>query len=142
MWISSDGSVATFRAPGYLQVIASGQTQVYAQSLANQYIVSEAQAFVVAPAQAPERLANIGGRVAQANNGVSIQGALVQLEPSRGVSQTYLTDQYGQYQFWSYAVPMTLRASKPGYSSAEATVTPLTTCYCGGAFIMLSPLPQ
>ena len=141
-WISSDASVATFRVPGSLKVIASGQIQVYAQSLANQYIVSETQAFVVAPGQAPERLANIGVGVQDANTKRFIQGATVELEPSRGQSQTCQTNQNGQCQFWSYAVQTTLRASSSGYSPAEVSVTPLTTCYCSGTLLGLSPLPQ
>ena len=141
-WLSSDDAIATFRAPGYLQVMAAGEVHIHARLLANPYkLDSNEQAFVVAPTDTPERLARVGVGVQDATRQVFLADARVELHSPRGAVQACQTNQYGHCDFWSPAVPFTLVASKPGYAPSEASVTPSLDCYCSGTLIRLSPAP-
>ncbi len=141
VWVSSNEAVASFVSAGRLHAGSRGEVQIHAAWLANPYVQSVAQDYLMDPGQAPERLAYVSGVVQNAVTKQNLSNATVELLPERGSPQTVQTSAFGEYQFWSFVGNITLRASKPGYATLEMAIVPLTTCYCGGALLGLSPLP-
>jgi hypothetical protein len=126
-WISTDTSVAAFNVPGHLQARASGGTVIYAEF--DMFYSPQAFGYQINPAGTPQQVGVVDVSVWQTTTGGFLPLAIVEFSPQTGGPQTCqqgVGAPYTPCRFWSDLSPAVVRASKPGYTTVQQTVTPTT----------------
>ena len=127
-WVSTDSSAAAFNAPGYVQVRSKGATAIYAE-FETLYSL-QVFGYRVEPGRAPEQIGSVTVGVWTTSTGGFLPSATVEFIPQQGVAQICqqgVGSPFTPCRFWSDFTPVLVRASKPGYTTAQETLTPKTT---------------
>jgi hypothetical protein len=134
-WTSSDITVATFTAAGFLKVLAPGQTHITAtwHSLSEDPI-----AFEVAPGVTAERLTSLVVIAQSASDmNARIAGVAIDVVPDRGAAQSCVTNSLGSCgALWVPSTTIVVRGSKSGYETAQTTVAPSPSFYASALLQM------
>ena len=142
-WVSTDSSAAAFTSPGYLQVRSRGATAIHAE-FETLYSL-QVFGFLVEPGRVPEQIGSVTVSVWTTTTGGFLPSATVEFIPQQGLTQICqqgVGSPFTPCRFWSDFTPVLVRASKPGYTTAQETVIPRTTnlSYPTGTVLRLSPL--
>jgi hypothetical protein len=123
-WISSDTSVASVSADGYVTVVARGEVDITVTA-ASSYLAPKTWSAVVDPQQPPQQLYWLSGIVRE-NDGsdTRIPGVSVEILDSYNVGRASIpSNSFGYYRIDRVLinVTFTVRASKPGYIPSTTT---------------------
>lgn len=141
-WISTDSSVAAFTLPGHLQARAPGGTAIYVEL--EPLYSNRAYGYVINPAGTPQQVGIVDVSVWQTTTGGFLPLATVEFSPQTGGPQTCqqgVGSPYTPCRFWSDLSVAMVRASKPGYTTAQQSVAPKTTnlSFPNGIVLRLMP---
>jgi hypothetical protein len=121
-WISSNPGVARFTSPGFLRVFSAGQVEISSRVGPDGAVGDHA--YVVGLGAVPERLSRLFVRVRDAATSGRLLNVRVEIQPTRGPSQSCETGVAEPCSFLIFVGPTRVSASLQGYESAEMTAPP------------------
>jgi hypothetical protein len=123
-WNSSNPSVASFAAPGFLKVLGPGVVVV---STLEGLLRGDSLAFSVAPGGTPERMLNLEVSVVDASVATNmwLLGAAIDITPDRGTTQSCISSgPIGSCNFWVLSGTIRVHVSAAGYEPGDASASP------------------
>ena len=121
-WISSNPSVARFTSPGFLRVFSAGQIEI--SSRVGRDVAEGDYAYAVAPGAVPERLSRLFVRVRDAASNGRLLNVRVEVQPTRGPSQSCETSVAEICSFLIFVGPARISTHLQGYEPAEIDAPP------------------
>jgi hypothetical protein len=143
-WNSSNPSVATFTAPGFLKVLGPGVVVV--SVVEGQFLTADPLAFTVAPGSTSERMVNLQVSVVDASVVTTnkwLDGAAIDITPDRGPTQSCISSgPIASCVFWVLSGTIRVHVNATGYAPEDASVSPPPAgVFVQGLKVSLTPAP-
>jgi len=143
-WVSTDSSVAISTGGGHFQLQAPGGTVIYSES--GSLFSQGAFGYLVAPAGGFQQVVVVDVTVWQTTTGGFLPLATVEFSSATGTQTCQLGSgaPYTPCRFWTDFSPAVVRASAPGFTTVQQSMTPTSSGGLSapiGVLLRLMPSP-